>query len=178
MPSFREGWLRARSAFLIVFLSMVGCGALFIGLELAGMDDCRQFPGVLGRDACERFGSIAAAAPWILLGAACIVFLFKGSRWLKEPPTPPTPPLTPRSRRITKIILLLIGLWMIVDGGLLVTRVEPCSDLKIGAGQYKAAGDGLAKLCEWLGPWVPGLFFIGFGGLILFGLYKGMLDGE
>lgn len=86
--------------------------------------------------------------------------------------------MTPRTRRFAKVVLTVIGLYAIVDGFLLLTGVEPCSDLKVGSFQYRAAGDGLAKLCEIFGPAVPAAFFILVGALILLGLYKGMLDGE
>jgi hypothetical protein len=178
---WKDGWLRARNALVVVVFSFAGCGAIVLGCELAGLDDCRafsSFPGRLGVGLCERYGSIAAAAPLILIGVALIVFLFVGARWIKEPPAPPSRPMTPRSRRFAKIVFGLIGLYMIVDGFLLVTGVEPCSDLKVGSFQYRAVGDGLAKLCEMFGPAVPAAFFIFFGALFLLGIYKGMFDGE
>ncbi|HEV7671743.1 MAG TPA: hypothetical protein VGS22_24740 [Thermoanaerobaculia bacterium] len=171
-----------RNALFVIVFSFAGCGALIIGLLLAGSGDCRAFsgflPGHLGVGLCERYGSIAAAAPLILIGVALLVFLFVGGRSIKEPPPAPTPPMTPRARRVMKVVLALIGLSMIVDGFLLVTGVEPCSDLKVDSVQYRAIGDGLAKLCAMFGPTLPAVFFILFGALILLGLYKGMLDGE
>lgn len=100
-----------------------------------------------------------------------------GVRRIKEP-SPSAPPLTPRSRRFAKITLVAVGLYMIVDGFLLATGVEPCSDLKRGSFQYRAIGDGLAKLCEVFGTAVPAAFSFFFGALLLLGVYKGMLDGE
>jgi hypothetical protein len=181
MLNWRDGWLRARSALLIVVFGFAGCGALIIGLELAGLDDCRAFsrfyPGRLGVGICERYGSIVAASPLILIGAALIAFLFVGARWFREPPAPtPARRMTPRSRRVWTVIFAAIGLYMIVDGFLLLFGVQPCSDLKIGSFQYRALGDGLAKLCEMFGPAVPAAFFIVFGAFFLLGLYKGVLD--
>ncbi len=177
MLHWKEGWIRARNAFLAVAFAVAGFGAFFIGLELAGLDDCRAFPGAFWRGLCGRFGSIVAAAPLILIGVALIVFLFVGARWLKEPPAPERR-MTRRSRPVAKIFFSLIGLWMIVDGVLFATGAEPCSDLRVGSFQYRAVGDGLAKLCETLGPVIPASFFIFLGALILLGIYKGMFDGE
>ena len=86
--------------------------------------------------------------------------------------------MTPRARRVAKIFLVLISLCLIVDGCLIATGVEPCSDLKAGSFQYRAIGDGLAKLCGFFGPAIPAAFSLVFGALILLGIYKGMLDGE
>ncbi|HXU33136.1 MAG TPA: hypothetical protein VN851_21420 [Thermoanaerobaculia bacterium] len=177
MLHWKEGWLRARTALLIVVFAIFGCGAFFLGLELAGLDDCRAFPGAAWKGLCGRFGSIVAAAPLILIGAALIALLFIGPRWLKEPPTPQLR-MTRRSRLVAKVFFTLLGLGIIVDGVLLATGVQPCSDLKVDSVQYRAVGDGLAKICETLGPAIPASFAVLFGALILLGIYKGMFDGE
>jgi hypothetical protein len=53
-------------------------------------------------------------------------------------------------------IALPLGLWILVDAGLLLFRVSDCASLEVpGSILYRSVGEGMRTLCERWGPFFP-----------------------